>query len=210
VSNVTDTIKVLFTNGNLVFWDANANLKMFAPAQFHMHAPSEHTFNGKHYDLELHIVHTDYQSSNLAVLAIFFDVAEGGNKDNAFLTALNLGTQNPSITSLPLQTLVQGLKKDAIWSYSGSLTTPPCSEIVTWIVTNEPQPISTAQLKQITSHFADNYNYAHGNGNNRATQPLNGRSIYLRSSESAESSAITTQISLALMAGLLALFNYML
>jgi len=74
----------------MVFWDANANLKMFAPAQFHIHAPSEHTFDGKHYDLELHIVHTDYTSSNLAVLAIFFDVEVGGNKENDFLTALKL------------------------------------------------------------------------------------------------------------------------
>jgi len=162
----------------MVFWDANSNIKMFAPLQFHIHAPSEHTFNGKHYDLELHIVHTDYTSSNLAVLAIYFDVEDGGNKDNDFITALKLDQQNPSITSLPIQALVQKVKKDEIYSYSGSLTTPPCSEIVTWVVTHDPQPISTAQLKLITSHFADNYNFAKGKGNNRETQPLNGRTIY--------------------------------
>jgi carbonic anhydrase len=169
VSNVTATTKVLFTNGNLVFWNEEAHLKMFAPAQFHIHAPSEHTFNGKHYDLELHIVHTDYLSSRLAVLAIYFDVAAGGNSDNPFLTALQLNVQNPSITSLPLEALVGGLKKNAIYSYEGSLTTPPCSEIVTWIINNEPQPISTAQLKLITNHFAGNSLFAKGNGNNRLT-----------------------------------------
>lgn len=94
---------MLFTNGNLAFWEESEHeATLFAPIQFHIHAPSEHTFNGKHYDLELHIVHTDYVSSRLAVLAIYFDVAAGGNLDNPFITALKFNLQNPSITVLPL------------------------------------------------------------------------------------------------------------
>ena len=129
---------------------------MFAPIQFHIHAPSEHTFNGKYYDLELHIVHVDYKSSNLAVLAIYFDVAAGGNTDNAFIASLMLDQQNPNITTLPLADLVGNLKKTQLYTYQGSLTTPPCSEIVTWIINNEPQAISSAQLTKITNHFAGN------------------------------------------------------
>lgn len=183
---------------------------MYAPLQFHIHAPSEHTFNGKHYDLELHIVHSDYMSSKLAVLAIFFDVAAGGNLDNPFITALKLNLQNPSITTLPLQALVGGLKKNALYSYEGSLTAPPCSEIVQWIVTNEPQPISTAQLALITSHFAGNSNFAKGHGNNRATQPLNGRTIYLRATESEDhSSAYTTQICMTLIVSLSTVMTFL-
>jgi carbonic anhydrase len=149
-------------------------------------------------------------SSNYAVLAIYFDVAAGGNVDNPFITALQLQTQNPSITTLPMEALVAGLKKNAIYSYEGSLTTPPCTETVTWIINNEPQPISTAQLALITNHFAGNSLFAKGHGNNRATQPLNGRTIYLRSTSSESSNAFTTQICLALIVSLSTLISFVL
>ena len=48
--------------------------KEFTPLQLHFHAPSEHTFNGKHYDLELHIVNANSDKSQLSVLGILFDV----------------------------------------------------------------------------------------------------------------------------------------
>ena len=42
--------------------------------QFHFHAPSEHTFDGKHYDLELHLVHWNYDEDRILEVCIFFDV----------------------------------------------------------------------------------------------------------------------------------------
>ncbi len=64
--------------------------------------------------------------------------------------------------------------------YKGSLTTPPCSEIVTWLVVNNPQPISKDQLDVVNFHFKSNKTFAGGNGNNRATQALNERSVYIK------------------------------
>ena len=61
--------------------------------QFHFHSPSEHTFDGKHYELELHIVHKKKDKEELAVLAIYFDREEGGSSENAFLSSLNLGEE---------------------------------------------------------------------------------------------------------------------
>lgn len=56
-----------------------------------MHAPSEHTFdNGKQYDVEIHFVHRHYESSNLAVVAVYFDMVAGGSLKNEFIDALNI------------------------------------------------------------------------------------------------------------------------
>lgn len=108
----------------------------------HFHAPSEHTFNGKNYDLELHMVHKEYNTDNLSVLAIYFDVAAGGDMDNPFIASLKFDQKNPVASSVPLTDLINKLKKDKMYNYKGSLTTPPCSEVVNWIVVNDPQPIS--------------------------------------------------------------------
>ena len=73
---------------------------------------------------------------------------------------------------------LDGIDKKSFISYEGSLTTPPCTEGVRWTVLLEPQPISDEQLKHFTDRYADNPNFASGAGNNRITQPLNGRIVY--------------------------------
>lgn len=66
------------------FWDGSE--ATFKPLQMHFHAPSEHTIDGKHMDLELHIVHTYKDTGGLgAVLGIFFDMEHGGATDNLFI-----------------------------------------------------------------------------------------------------------------------------
>jgi carbonic anhydrase len=72
----------------LFLYDETTLQKVFAPLQFHMHAPSEHTFNGKHYDLELHIVHKNTDATELSVIGVFFDRVAGGNTSNWFIEEL--------------------------------------------------------------------------------------------------------------------------
>jgi carbonic anhydrase len=55
------------------------------PLQFHFHSPSEHTINGQHMDLEMHMVHLTEDGGLGAVLAILFDAEEGGDGENLFL-----------------------------------------------------------------------------------------------------------------------------
>ena len=69
----------------------DTNVRTFTPLNFHFHSPSDHTFNGKHFDLEMHIVHVDKHTKELgAVLAIMFDMEKGGSEENPFLATLNL------------------------------------------------------------------------------------------------------------------------
>lgn len=58
--------------------------------------------------------------------------------------------------------------KKNLYTYKGSLTAPPCSEIVTWLVINQPQVISKEQVALINSFYRNNTKFAGGLGNNRA------------------------------------------
>lgn len=143
VDDLGITIHVNLENdGALAFWDESYDLRVYKVLQLHFHAPSEHTFNGKHYDVEMHIVHQDYDNKKLAVLGVFFDVDEGGDLDNEFIHQLRLHEYEPTIETLPLTKLIHGLDQSELYHYEGSLTTPPCDETVTWLLVNDPQPIS--------------------------------------------------------------------
>lgn len=70
-------------------------MKTYTPLQFHFHAPSEHTVEGKYYDLEVHFVHknqgatdTGIAESYGAVIGVFFDVQAGGAEENAFIASV--------------------------------------------------------------------------------------------------------------------------
>ncbi len=122
--------------------------KKYFPLQFDYHAPSEHTIDGYHYDLELHIVHRDENSTELSVLGILFHMKKGGNSSNSFLdqwldSQLTYEGESGWISpKIDVKQLVDGLNNRRIYDYEGQLTTPPCSEIVEWIVIDDPQTIS--------------------------------------------------------------------
>lgn len=137
-------------------------------AQYHFHAPSEHTVNGKHFPMEMHMVHKGADGT-LAVVGVFI---EQGQQNAAF---------EPVWADLPKQKGVEthygavSVDVDALlptvrtsYRYDGSLTTPPCSEGVTWIVMTTPIQLSPAQIAAFTQLVS---------GNNRPIQPLNGRPV---------------------------------
>jgi carbonic anhydrase len=136
--------------------------------QFHFHVSSEHTLGGTSYPMEVHLVHRNEATGNLAVVGIFFK--QGA--ENEFL--------KPYIANLPdkadeefeseLHYDVADLlpENKSYFTYSGSLTTPPCSEIVTWIVMEKPIEASAAQLQAFKDIIEEN---------NRPIQALNGRTI---------------------------------
>ena len=175
--------------GQLSLRDESKTEKVYTPLQLHYHAPSEHTVDGNHYDLELHIVHAKNNNTELSVLGIFFDTKTGGATENEFLqkmiTAQN-GTNTSTVntwtpSAVDLQGLVSKLDLSKLVHYEGSLTTPGCAEIVEWNVLVDPQPISAAQLQFFTRHWAGNNTFARGRGNNRRVQPIGSRYIYLPS-----------------------------
>jgi carbonic anhydrase len=79
------TIKVTTTKGEMDLVFDSGSKSAFSLAQFHVHAPSEHTYRGEHYDLEMHFVHA-YTAGGLgAVIGVFFDREKGGDGDNLFI-----------------------------------------------------------------------------------------------------------------------------
>ena len=132
-------------------------------AQLHFHAPSEHRVAGVAYPIELHFVHVDARR-RITVVAVF--VRPGArNRRLGELTGhlLSRGGSAVSGTLHPHRLLPAGLESIR---YTGSLTTPPCTEGVRWIVLTEPITLSARQI----ARFTDRYE-----ANNRPLQPLGDR-----------------------------------
>lgn len=162
-------------------------MSVFSPAQFHFHAPSEHSVDGKLYDLEFHLVHTYADTNGMlgGVLGIFFDVEEGGDYPNPLLEALwDDREEVEDEVKIPLASFLAGVDMTEYWNYNGSLTTPPCTEGIKWTVIKEVQPISTAQLEKFTALWSGATDFAEGKGNNRLVQPLNDRTLYFNGAAS--------------------------
>jgi carbonic anhydrase len=140
----------------------------FSLLQFHFHSPSEHTINGSHFPMEMHLVHRA-EDGRLAVIGVMI---EEGARNAAF---------DPIWENLPAEKGVERHLEDfkvevdqllptsrTAYRYDGSLTTPPCSEGVRWFVMTSPIQLSKDQIDRFRQLIM---------GNNRPVQPLNGRSI---------------------------------
>ncbi len=140
--------------------------KQFTLKQFHFHTPSENHVDGKSYPLEAHYVHADEQG-NLAVVAVFF---EQGDANPALASLLeNVPDKDNNVTiRAPFDASALIPADKDYYRFNGSLTTPPCSEGVRWLVIQEPQTISAAQIEKFEKAMGEN---------NRPVQPLNARMI---------------------------------
>lgn len=136
--------------------------------QFHFHKPSEEKVNGKSYDMVAHLVHKD-KEGRLAVVAVL--LANGG--DNPFIRTLWANLPRAKETEISVDAVkidvADLLPADrAYYTFSGSLTTPPCSEGVTWFVLKNTAPISGDEI----ARFGRSYPM-----NARPVQALNGREV---------------------------------
>jgi carbonic anhydrase len=129
----------------------------FAFKQFHFHAHSEHKIDGKASPLEVHLVHQDDSNGNLTVLGIML---EEGTTDNTLISKVwkNIPTEKSkeisTTESINLNDILPTNKK--YYTYTGSLTTPPCSQGLQWIVFKESVKMSKAQIAAFTAIYADN------------------------------------------------------
>lgn len=141
----------------------------FGLKQFHFHSPSENEVDGQSYPLEGHLVHAD-ADGHLAVVAVLF-------KEGAANEALaNIWAHMPheaggaahadGATVNAMDLLPE--KKD-YYRFNGSLTTPPCTEGVRWLVCKDPMTVSKEQV--------DAFRHVMHHANNRPVQPVNARPV---------------------------------
>jgi carbonic anhydrase len=123
--------------------------------QFHFHHPSEHLLSGKPFDLEGHLVHRA-STGDLAVLGVFIKPGARNAALQPIWDAMppseaperNAGGAFDPSALLP--------KDSSYFRYMGSLTTPPCSEGLTWTVFREPIEASPEQIRQFAALFPNN------------------------------------------------------
>lgn len=140
--------------------------KKYNLLQFHFHSPSEHKVHGKHADMVSHLVHKS-DDGHLAVVGVLFDKS----RNNDFLTPVwgsMPSTQGKATVagSIDINRLLPADK--GYFHYSGSLTTPPCSEGVSWNVLKSHVSVGSAQVTAFTSIFPTSI---------RPVQPINGRTV---------------------------------
>lgn len=165
VKNNGHTIQVDYPPGSYIILDG----KKYNLLQFHFHTPSEHLVNQVAAAMEMHLVHQNAEGQ-LAVVGVFIEAGE----ENYFLQQIweHLpeleGEEEVKRVKINAENLLP--ENRSYYSYSGSLTTPPCSEGVSWNVLKTPIEASAEQIEQ----FMEIYQM-----NARPVQPLNRRKIEL-------------------------------
>lgn len=141
----------------------------FELEQFHFHHDAEHTVEGVRLPLELHLVHRS-EGGSLAVVGVLFREGPANRALAPVWSGLpvSAGPPRPVPEAVDLPALLP--EDRTSWRYAGSLTTPPCTEGVAWIVLTEPLTLSAAQIETFAAIFPNNY---------RPVQPL-GRRVLLR------------------------------
>jgi len=142
--------------------------KTYALLQFHFHSPSEHTINGRHAPMVVHMVHkTD--DGQLGVIGVMMDIG----KENQVLAPLwakmpQSEGEKVALDNMKIDLMSLLPQNTTYYSYIGSLTTPPCTEGVHWMVMSDRITVSKEQVEAFTKLFPHS---------TRPLQALNGRKV---------------------------------
>ncbi|KAK6936070.1 Alpha carbonic anhydrase domain [Dillenia turbinata] len=150
--------------------------------QCHWHSPSEHTINGKRFDLELHMVHQSLTGEN-AVIGITYKLGRPDSflsmmKDHLQVLAYNSEEERVVGVVDPKQIKIGSRK---YYRYIGSLTTPPCTQNVQWTIIKKVRTASKEQIRLLRDTVHDD-----SESNARPIQPINERTILLYRPEDRE------------------------
>ena len=169
ITNNGHTIQVNVDAGSSIVYNGIS----YDLLQFHFHHPSEHTIAGEAAAMEIHFVNQDPNSGMLAVVGVLLEQGDADNE--AYKVVMDdmpsdVDDEQVMGQALALESLLP--EERAYYTYQGSLTTPPCSEVVRWLLLDTPVHLSGAQIDA----FAEMYAY-----NARPTQPLGKRDLLLDS-----------------------------
>ena len=165
VVNNGHTIQVNVKDGSSI----NIDGIKFDLKQFHFHTPSENQIDGKNFPLEAHFVHAS-KDGKLAVVSVMFEDGAENQFIKKIWERMPHDADNSKTCALPSKSVGNILPENKeYYRFSGSLTTPPCSEGVRWLVLKNYKTVSKSQIKQ----FLDVMHHA----NNRPIQGINARKI---------------------------------
>jgi carbonic anhydrase len=123
--------------------------------QFHFHRPSEERINGKQFELVAHLVHKDPEG-RLAVVAVLMDQGKQHPMVQLVWNSLPLEKNEEQPSAVPIDMNLLLPEDRRYYTYMGSLTTPPCSEGVLWMVLKQPAQLSADQLAVFTRLYPMN------------------------------------------------------
>lgn len=160
IINNGHTLQINFNKGNFVEWNGDK----FNLLQFHLHTPAENKIDDKGFPLEIHFVHQDEQGK-LLVVSVLFEKGEANPILQSIIDVLPLQEMKKD----KLQIKVNPFQTTGFYNFNGSLTTPPCSENVQWIVMEHTLQASEKQITALHKVLGDNA---------RNLQNLGHRKIY--------------------------------
>lgn len=149
VINNGHTIEVDFTEKNFVELDA---VKYFLK-QLHFHSHSEHSLDGNYYPAEVHFVHKSVKG-DLLVVGIFIELGESEDEIGLF-EHIPASAKAKEKTNIRLDAIKQ--MAHSHFYYQGSLTTPPCTENVHWIIMDKHIFVKKEQLSKFKAFYTNNY-----------------------------------------------------
>jgi carbonic anhydrase len=146
------------------------NRERYYLSQLHFHTPSENLLNNKAFPLEMHLIHQS-STGNLAIVAV---LVKSGRENPALVSILKhlppKENQLHTIKGMNLDLYQLLPSNKSFYSFKGSLTSPPCSEDVEWLVMAEPIEASMRQINKLKQVLAIE--------NARSVQPLNARKVF--------------------------------
>ncbi|XP_068124823.1 carbonic anhydrase 4 [Hyperolius riggenbachi] len=197
LNNTGHSVQLTLTGPNDITISEGGLGGTYLAAQLHFHwgststFGSEHSIDGERYPMELHIVHkkptgrsaagSSGEAGSIAVLGFFFEVQTNNNInfDPIIKELPKIQAKDSTVTlnDIILQNLIKDVKTDNYYRYEGSLTTPPCSEVVTWTVFPDPIKIGESQLKEFYTRVYYSSD-AIMTDNFRPVQEIGSRTVY--------------------------------
>ena len=164
ILNHGHTIQVNVAPGSILTLEGTP----FELKQFHFHAPSENTVDGESFAMEAQLVHADAEG-HLAVMGVLYRLGKENQAMAEMLAYMphEAGMKQALLSSIDPAGFLP--RVGDYYRFNGSLTTPPCTEGVRWVVIKEPLAVSKGQVQAFQAAM-------HG-ANNRPVQEVNARPV---------------------------------
>lgn len=157
------TVQVNYEPGSYI----TVSDKRYELLQFHFHHPSEEAIQGKYHDLVIHLVHKDAEG-HIAVVAVLFNEGASNAGIKAVVEHMPTAKEKEITADATVDATSLLPQTQSYYTFKGSLTTPPCSEGVTWFVLRTPSTLSKSELETLVRLYPHNA---------RPVQPVNARTV---------------------------------